>query len=173
MYQLQNRKFQAGIFLSLLLLMSCNSTTNKHESVKTRDKATTTTIKEMVESNGPKTTVNMPEPGSPGSKDYPTCEAMIIELVKSSNAVALIDFKDVQVRTVDASPGEVNIELYTINEVSEDPSVQRLAERTVGWLEFFPATGKLQDITNDPDEPQPLQYDARILQKSGAAKLCP
>jgi len=170
MHQLLNRKFQAIIFWVLLILMSCNGATGKPELIETEEK--TATVPEVARNSAPEPVMELPPSGSPEKKAYPTCEAFITELVQSSNVAALRHFKGVQARAVDISREKIPIELYVINNVSEDPVKERMAERTVGWLEFFPATGKLQDITNDPEQPELLKYNIGILQKADALKLC-
>lgn len=170
MYQLVNRKFQAGIFLGILLLMSCNGATGKPELIETGTK--TATVPDAAKNGEQEAVMAAPQSGSPEMKKYPTCDAFITALVQSSNAAALHHFKAVQARAVDISPGKIPIELYVVNNVSEDPATERMAERTVGWLEFFPATGKLQDITNDPEQPELLEYNTAILQKADALKPC-
>ncbi len=170
MHQLLNRKFQAGIFLVLFLLMSCNGSTGKPELIETEEK--TATVPEVAKNSVPEPVMEVPQSRPREKTGYTTCEAFITDLVQSSNAAALRHFKGVQARAVDLSREKIPIELYVINNVSEDPATERMAERTVGWLEFFPATGKLQDITNDPEQPEFLEYNTAILQKTDALKLC-
>ncbi|RYE00212.1 MAG: hypothetical protein EOP54_00950 [Sphingobacteriales bacterium] len=165
-----SRKIQVGIFWGLLLLMSCNGSTGKPELIETGGQLAY--VKETDGNSDPEPVIDRPESGPPEGKVYKTCAAFITDLVKSSNAAALHHFKAVLARAADISPEKISIELYVINNVSEDPSTERMAERTVGWLEFFPATGKLQDITNDPEKPELLQYNTGMLQKDDADKLC-
>lgn len=102
---------------------------------------------------------------------YNSCEEAIIAIVKSSNAIALKNFKNTQVRINNLTSGKISIELYVSNDISENPAEKKVSENSVGWLEFFPSTGKLQDITSDPENPEILKYDTRIL-KNDISKLC-
>lgn len=82
-------------------------------------------------------------------------EILISDMVRSSDATALKNFKDVQVRISDIAAKKISIELYVTNSNSEDHSV--------GWLEYYPYENKLQDITYDPDNPEILDFDTNIL----------
>lgn len=169
-YQLLNRKFQVAISCVLLLFISCNGATGKPELIETKEKIAT--APEVAKSNVPEPVNDGSQSPSPERNGYTSCAAFVTDLVQSSNAAALSSFKAVQVRIDEMSPEKITIELYTINDVSEDPAVERMADRTIGWLEFFPAKGKLQDITNDPEEPELLQYNTALLQKADVTKLC-
>ncbi len=105
-------------------------------------------------------------------KTYETCEDLIAGLVKSSNAVALTDFENVQIRIDKLTTEKITVELYVSNDISDDPSIKRIAENPVAWIEFFPATKKLLDITNDPDDPVLLTYNSRILENADLFALC-
>lgn len=105
-------------------------------------------------------------------KTYETCEDLIAGLVNSSNAVSLTDFENVQIRIDNLTTEKITVELYVSNDISDDPSIKRIAEKAVGWIEFFPATKKLQDITNDPDDPVLLTYNSRILENADLFALC-
>ncbi len=76
------------------------------------------------------------------------------------------------VKTESLTKEKITIELYVTNDVSEDPSVRKLVDQTVGWLEFFPSTYMLQDITNDIETPENLTYDKSILKNLDIIKLC-
>lgn len=103
---------------------------------------------------------------------FGSCEEMMTALVKSSNASSLKTFKDVKIRIEEATSEKIIIELYVTNNISENSSVKKMADHAVGWLEFFPATKKLQDITFDPEEPEILTYDHFLIEKTEITKLC-
>jgi len=103
------------------------------------------------------------EKGIQNNKIYKSCEEAIIDIVKSSNALALKNFKNTQVRINTLTSEKISIELYVSNDISESSAEKKVAENSVGWLEFIPLTKKLQDITNDPENPELLKYDIRIL----------
>lgn len=112
------------------------------------------------------------EKGIQNNKIYKSCEEAIIDIVKSSNALALKNFKNTQIRINNLTSEKVSIELYVSNDILESSAEKKVAENSVGWLEFFPLTKKLQDITNDPENPELLKYDIRILEKNDISKLC-
>ena len=103
-----------------------------------------------------------------------SCEQVVMQLVKSSNAIAFSQFGDTLVQAAVAylGPEKLTIKLYVINDISENPSEKRLVERAVGWLEFHQKSGQLLDITNDPDNPLALRYDKRIAQEHDLSSLC-
>lgn len=112
------------------------------------------------------------EKGIQNNKIYNSCEEAIIDIVKSSNALALKNFKNIQIRINNLTSEKISIELYVSNDISESSAEKKVAENSVGWLEFFPLTKKLQDITNDPESPELLKYDITILEKKDISKLC-
>jgi len=103
-----------------------------------------------------------------------SCEQVITQLVKSSNAIAFSQFSDTLVQAAVAylGPEKLTIKLYVVNNISENPLEKRLVEHAVGWLEFHQKTGQLLDITNDPDNPLNLRYDKRIAQEHDLSSLC-
>ncbi len=105
-------------------------------------------------------------------KTYETCEDLIAGLVNSSNAVAFTNFENVQIRIDNITTEKITVELYVSNDISDDPSIRTIAENSVGWIEFYPATKKLLDITNDADDPVLLTYNSRILENADLFALC-
>ena len=105
-------------------------------------------------------------------KVYKTCEEFITSLVRSSNAVALKSFENVQIRIDNITREKISVELFVSNNISEDPSIKKIAQNSVGWIEFFPTTKKLHDITNDPDNPVLLKYNSTILENADFNTLC-
>lgn len=103
---------------------------------------------------------------------YKSCEELISNIIKSSNANVVRDFKDFEIRIEDKSIEKITIELFVQNDVSEDPSVKKITNQTVAWLEFFPEAQKLQDVTNDNENPITLQFDKLILKNVDIDKLC-
>ncbi|TJZ62950.1 hypothetical protein FAZ15_01210 [Sphingobacterium olei] len=103
-----------------------------------------------------------------------SCGQLVSDLVQSSNAFAIGHFAKelVKSRIAYMTPDKATIKLYVINDISETPSEERLVENAVGWLEFYRQTGKLLDITNDPDKPVILKYDKAILAEHDLFKLC-
>ncbi len=168
MDQLLSKKTGPVILFVLFLLMACKGETGEQAVIATGERVAP--VKELSKNAVPGITGDTPQ--ITADKSYPTCEALIADLVKSSNAPALKNFKAVQSRTLDINAAKISVELYVINNVSEDPEGKPV-EHTVGWLEFFPATGILQDITNDPERPETLQYNTAILQTADWDKLCP
>ncbi|MDR2236631.1 MAG: hypothetical protein LBE92_10945 [Chryseobacterium sp.] len=105
-------------------------------------------------------------------KTFTSCEELMVALSQSSNASTLKNFTGVNIRVEKITPEKITIELYTTNDISEDASVENMADHAVGWLEFFPASKKLQDITFDPEEPETLEYDESLLYQADLTKLC-
>lgn len=106
------------------------------------------------------------------TKEYKTCEELVVDLVKSSNAGSVKRFEDLQVRIEIKTNDKIVIELYVTNDISEDPNVKRMTDQSIGWLEFFPSDYKLLDITYDPENPLSLTYDKSILKNTSFDKLC-
>lgn len=102
-----------------------------------------------------------------------SCGQLVSDLVASSNAISLNNFGNdlVKARIAYTTPDKATIKLYVVN-ISETPAEERLVESAVGWLEFYRQTGRLVDITNDPDEPLVLNYDKTILAGHDLFKLC-
>lgn len=105
-------------------------------------------------------------------KRYKTCEELITSLVRSSNVAALKNFKNVQIRIDNITTEKIIVELFVSIDISEDPSIKRIAENPVGWIEFFPGTKKLHDITTDPDNPVLLEYNSTVLENADLFLLC-
>lgn len=103
-----------------------------------------------------------------------SCDELLSVMVKSSNANAFKFFSDslVKARIESLSSDKATIKLYVINDVSDDPATQKLTENVVGWLEYNRESGKLFDITNDPDNPLSLKYDTTIIHKDDLYRLC-
>lgn len=113
-----------------------------------------------------------PSQKTPVKKKYSSCEEFITALVKSSNASALKTFNDPRIRIEEITSEKIVIEIYVSNDISEDPAVQQITDHAVGWLEYFPASEKLQDITADPEEPEILKYDHSVLDQKEIMALC-
>jgi len=135
--------------------------------------------KKQEETSAPKPTVIKAQPDYDQKKipvqkekTFKSCEELIAALVKSSNVSALKTFKDVKIRIEEVTSEKITVELYVTNDISEDSSVKMMADHAVGWLEFFPASKKLQDITFDPEEPEILKYDHSLIGKTEITKLC-
>ncbi|WES97212.1 hypothetical protein P2W68_20595 [Chryseobacterium arthrosphaerae] len=105
-------------------------------------------------------------------KKYTSCEDFITDMVKSSNASALKTFNDPRIRIEEIASEKIIIEIYVSNDISEDPAVKQITDHAVGWLEYFPASEKLQDITADPEEPEILKYDHSVLDQKEIMVLC-
>lgn len=58
---------------------------------------------------------------------YKTCEEPVTSLVRSSNAVVLQNFKNAQIRIDTIAREKIIVELFVSNNISEDPSVKRIA----------------------------------------------
>ena len=107
------------------------------------------------------------------SADTPkTCQEILVALVKSSNAGSVKRFKNLQVRIESKTSSKLVIELYVINDISEEPNIKKIADQTVGWLEFLISSKKLQDITNDPENPVVLKYDQSVHLTNKSVKFC-
>ena len=106
------------------------------------------------------------------TKVYDNCEEIVSDIVKSSNADAVKNFKDLKVRIENQNNEKIIIELYVTNDISENPSIKKMSDQTTGWLEFFPYSKKLQHITNDPENPIILKYNESILENIDIKNLC-
>ena len=116
--------------------------------------------------------VDSPNLNQNNTKIYDNCEELVSNIVKSSNANAVKNFNDLKVRIESQNEEKIIIELYVLNDISENPSVKNMSNQTVGWLEFFPSSKKLQDITNDPENPLILEYNKSILENIDINNLC-
>src|SRR5690606_27230420 len=97
MDQLLNKKTASLPLLALLLLIACSGATEKQAATATIEKIAP--VQGLSENTVPG--INSDTSQAAAGKSYTTCEALIVDLVKSSNAPALENFKTVQVRTVD------------------------------------------------------------------------
>lgn len=100
------------------------------------------------------------------------CDKILTSIVKSSTASAVKSFEDLQVRGTEISSEKITIELYVKTDVSENPSVKKISDRTVGWLIYFPGTAELKDITEDTENPLTLSFDKKIVSKHDVRKYC-
>ncbi|WP_123920973.1 hypothetical protein [Chryseobacterium balustinum] len=75
------------------------------------------------------------EKGIQNNKIYKSCEEAIIDIVKSSNALALKNFKNTQIRINNLTSEKVSIELYVSNDILKSSAEKKVAENSVGWLE--------------------------------------
>lgn len=103
-----------------------------------------------------------------------SCEQLLSDIVRSSNAVAFKHFNDtlVKARIDNLSAEKATIKLYVINDISETHAEKRLTEHAVGWLELYKPTGRLLDITNDAKNPLVLTYDTTLVQQHDFFGLC-
>lgn len=151
MYRLFTKKMGTGIFMVLFLLMVSIEAAASPKGIATGGPINDTILT---------------------TKNYTTCEALITDLLKSSNAPGIKRFREAQVRIVDKNTEKISVELYVSYKITEGPFKNRQTEFTIGWFDFYPATGILQDITNDPERPEKLQYNTAILQTADWDKLC-
>lgn len=168
MDQLLNKKTASVPLLALLLLMACKGATGKQAATATIEKIAP--VQELNENTIPIIISDKPQVAA--GKSYTTCEALITDLLKSSNAPGIKRFREAQVRIVDKNTEKISVELYVSYKITEGPFKNRQTEFTIGWFDFYPATGILQDITNDPERPQKLQYNTTILQTADWDSLC-
>lgn len=106
------------------------------------------------------------------SKTYTTCEELIVDLVKSSDAKFFKNYENIQIEIESISPESIIIQLSISTDISEDSSIKRITNQTVGWLKFYPITNKLFDITNDIENPILLNYNTGNFEKYDVLKLC-
>lgn len=116
--------------------------------------------------------VDSPTLNQNNTKVYDNCEEVISDIIKSSNANAIKNFKNLKVRIESQNSEKIIIKLYVTNDISESPNIKNMSDQTVGWLEFFPSSKKLQDITNDPENPMILEYNKSILENVDINNLC-
>lgn len=100
-----------------------------------------------------------------------SCEEVLLAMVKSGNLKVLQDFPEMLLRIDDVSEEKITIQLYN-KDISDRTGQVRQVENTVGWLEFFPGSGKLMDITADPEAPVEVHYDTTILSGHDLFKSC-
>ena len=151
-FRKDKKMIKSVTYILIIVLVACT----KSSSNQTLSTSSSTTINKSVQND----------------KTYETCEELISSLVRSSNTVALTNFENVQIRIDTITTEKITVELYVSNDISDDPSIKRIAENPVGWIEFFPSTKKLLDITNDPDDPVLLTYNSRILENADLFALC-
>lgn len=141
------------IYLIIFFIISLFSCKKNREIIIDKNKNTSTTIKN-------------------DKIYYKSCEEILIEVIKSSNVNALKKFKNLNIRIESKANERFVIELYIQNNISEESSINKIADQTVGWLEFFPSERKLQDITNDPETPEILTYNKSIINNIDFYKVC-
>lgn len=100
-----------------------------------------------------------------------SCEELLLAIVKSGNLKMLQDFPEVLLRIDDVSAQKITVQLYN-NDISDRSGQVRQVENTLGWLEFFPESGKLMDITADPESPVEVSYDTTLLSGRDLFKVC-
>lgn len=108
----------------------------------------------------------------PESDKLYTCEDIIREIVVSSDAEVVKKFKNVFIRLENISEEKITVELYTENNLSDSPNQKQMVENAVAWLEFFPKTNQLKDITLDAEDPRTLSFDKNILTKHNLSAAC-
>lgn len=141
------------IYLIIFFVVPIFSCKKNREIITDKSKSTTVTIKN-------------------DKSHYKSCEEILFEVIKYSNVKALKKFKNLNIRIESKINKKFVIELYIQNNISEESSVEKIANQTVGWLEFFPSEKKLQDITNDPENPEILTYNKSIIDNIDFYKVC-
>ncbi len=100
-----------------------------------------------------------------------TCEEILIRIIKSSNSNTVQNFPKFKLRIENIAHDKIIIQLYS-GELSDRTGKEKMVENTVAWLEFYPESKKLLDITNDRENPDELQYSESILKNIDIKKLC-
>ncbi len=134
------------IFLAFLILLSSISCKKNNNSLKA-----STSVDVQIKDK------------SSSEKIYYSCEDLIRDIVESSNAQAFKNFNEVKTKITNISDEKISVELYILSDSSE---------MSVGWIEFFPTTGLLKDITNDPENPVNLKFNKGILENNDFIKTC-
>lgn len=64
----------------------------------------------------------------------------------------------------------LKIQVYTENNLSDNPNSKQIVESTIAWLIFIPTSKKLINVTSDPQNPINLKY--KYSQLDILAKVC-
>lgn len=100
------------------------------------------------------------------------CEEMLKAIVQSSNLTALNAFDDVHFRIERMDAEEIWVNIYTENNLSDNPEQKQIVENAVAWIKYVPKTKKLFDITIDPEAPIELNYDTSLSEGYDIEQLC-
>ncbi len=64
----------------------------------------------------------------------------------------------------------LKIQVYTENNLSDNPNSKQIVESTIAWLIFIPTSQKLINVTSDPQNPINLKY--KYSQLDILTKIC-
>ena len=101
-----------------------------------------------------------------------SCEGLFQDVIESSDLSILRELKSIFIRIEERSDSKITLELYTINNLSEFSDQVQNVENAIAWLEFFPDSQRLIDITADPDHPLEIIFNKEILSNYDFAKIC-
>lgn len=140
-----------GVFLVILVLLNCKNDTNTQFS-KNKIQEDYNSVQQPIQFSG--------------------CEQLIEQLLKSSNLEALRNYKNIEFRIDSKDAIKILIKGFVLNDVSEIEGEKRIQENTVAWIEFYPNSNRLVDITYDPENPKNLTFDNSILDTFNLSELC-
>jgi len=100
------------------------------------------------------------------------CEESLKVIIQSSNLSVLKTVDDARFRIERIDSRGILINVYTTNDLSEDPEKKQLVENAVAWVSYVPETKKLFDLTADPETPVELNYDTNLSESYRLEQLC-
>jgi len=90
------------------------------------------------------------------------CEETLKAIIQSSNLSVLKTVDDARFLIERIDSGGILINVYTTNDLSDDPEKKQLVENAVAWVSYVPETKTLFDRTADPEAPVELYYDTNL-----------
>lgn len=97
------------------------------------------------------------------------CGSIFQQIIKSSNLELVKHYEKQLFSKIDEiQHDKVVIALY----LNDGKQPTNTSITPIAWLEFDNKTQKLSDITNDPDEPQYLEYDKDIINRYNINAIC-
>ncbi|AMO19310.1 hypothetical protein [Flavobacterium columnare] len=89
------------------------------------------------------------------------CEQLVHYIISSTNLIK--DYENYFTRIENNDGKKIKIQVYTENNLSEDPRNKQIVESTIAWLELFPQDKKLKNISSDPENPTEVKFDYYLL----------
>lgn len=100
------------------------------------------------------------------------CEETLKAIIQSSNLGVLKTVDDVRFRIERMDSEGILVNVYTTNNLSDDPEQKQLVENAVAWVNYVPETQKLFNVTADPEAPVELNYDTNLSGSNDIEQLC-
>ncbi|WP_415325556.1 hypothetical protein [Chryseobacterium sp. MMS23-Vi53] len=99
-----------------------------------------------------------------------TCYDIIKKIVESSDLNLSMYKGNYNIRIENMQSDSIIIQVYTENNLSNNPNKKQLVESTIAWLAFVPKNKKLINTTSNPQNPINLKY--KYLKLDELYKVC-